>query len=244
MRRLAQIWRHPVKGVGAEPLQGAALAEGRPLPGDRAFAILTGEAEDTGAWQRCTNFARGCYGPGLMAVTARGDGARFTFSHPALDDLSVTLPDEGAALVDWIAPIYPAARPAPRELVTAPDIGMADVDFASISIMGLAALDALSAAAGQPMDKRRFRGNLWVEGLEPFEELDLVGRRLRIGTAELEVVQPIERCRATEANPDTGERDVDTLRVLRETFGHRDFGVAARVIRAGQIAAGDRVEVL
>jgi hypothetical protein len=71
--------------------------------------------------------------------------------------------------------------------------------------------------------------------------MDLVGRTLRVGGAELEVVERIGRCRATEADPDTGERDTETLALLRDRFGHTDFGVIARVVGSGRIALGDEV---
>ncbi|GGE36724.1 MOSC domain-containing protein [Actibacterium pelagium] len=244
MTTLAQIWRHPVKGVGAERLEKVTLAENRPLPFDRAWAILTGEAEDTGAWQRCVNFARGCYGPELMAVTSATDQDRLTFSHPKLPDLSIAPATEGDKLVEWITPIYPPERPAPHTLVNAPAEGMADASFASVSILGMASLDALGERLQAQMDPRRFRGNLWLAGLAPFAELDMVGETVRIGTAELEIRERIERCRATEANPDTGIRDANTLQALRQGWGHVDFGVKAVVTKGGTIQKGDKVEVL
>ena len=244
MTTLAQIWRHPVKGVGAERLDQVTLTENRPLPLDRAWAILTGEAQDTGSWQRCINFARGCNGPELMAVTSATDGDHLTFSHPKLPDLKINPVTEGNKLVDWITPIYPADRPAPHTLVKAPEEGMADASFASVSILGLASLDALGERLQTQMDPRRFRGNLWLSGLSPFAELDMVGQTLRIGTAELEIRERIDRCRATEANPDTGSRDANTLQALRQGWGHIDFGVKAVVTKGGSIHHGDQVEVL
>ncbi|MHC9234648.1 MOSC domain-containing protein [Pseudooceanicola sp. 502str34] len=242
MARLAAIWRHPVKGVGAEPLTRTGLEAARPLPGDRAWAILTGEAQATGDWMPCRNFSRGCYAPRLMAVTADShDDGRITFRHPDQAPITLDPARDGGLLVEWIAPLYSDDRPAPRELVAAPAQGMTDADFPSVALLGRASLEALSAACGTALDERRFRGNLWIEGLEPFAEFDWVGRRLTLGGAELEVVERIGRCRATEANPETGTRDVNTLKALREHFGHTDFGVYARVIRGGEIALGDEV---
>lgn len=239
---LAQIWRHPVKGVGAEALSRTDLTPDRPLPLDRAWAILTGDAQDTGAWQHCRNFARGCYGPGLMAVTCAVSGDLITFHHPDLPDITLNPATDGAQLVNWITPIYAADRPAPRALIAAPaETGMADADFASISIFGTASLRALGDKLGQKLDPRRFRGNLWLDGLAPFEELAWPGATLRIGDAELLVVDPITRCRATEANPETGRRDANTLAALRDGWGHTQFGVAARVVKPGSIALGDKV---
>jgi hypothetical protein len=176
-----------------------------------------------------------------MAVSARMAGDTVHLSHPDRPDLAITPGAEGAAaaLFDWIAPIYPADRRRPAALVRAPEMGMSDASFASVSVLNLASLRALSQKLGQSLDPRRFRGNLWLDGLAPWEEFDLPGKRLRVGDAELEVIEPIGRCRATEANPDTGRRDAATLTALEDGWGHTEFGVYAMVRRGGHLRLGD-----
>ena len=95
------------------------------------------------------------------------------------------------------------------------------------------------ARLGQPLAMERFRGNIWLEGLAPFAEFELVGQTLRIGGATLRVREVITRCKATTANPETGLVDADTLRGLRAGWGHQDFGVYAEVVTGGRVAVGD-----
>jgi hypothetical protein len=54
-------------------------------------------------------------------------------------------------------------------------------------------------------------------------------------------MQVIGRCRATGANPETGQQDADTMAALEGGFGHTDFGIYARVTRGGTVALGDEV---
>lgn len=244
MAEIAQIWRHPIKGIGAEPLDSALLSADRPLPGDRAWAMLTGDARDTGAWQRCNTFARGCNGPQLMAITAKTEGEVIHLDHPTAGPLAVTPATDGQALIDWLTPLWPAERPALSGLIAAPPEGMSDASYACVSILGTASLKALSQACGTALDPRRFRGNIWLDGLTPWQELDWPGQRLQIGDVVFEVVEKIDRCRATETNPETGARDVNTLQVLRKAFGHIDFGVKARVVTGGSIALGQKAVLL
>jgi len=118
---------------------------------------------------------------------------------------------------------------------------MTDAAFPSISLAGLGSLKALSDRIGQPLDVRRFRLNFWVEGLAPWKEFDWVGRDIQIGEVMFRVEERIERCLATTANPDTGERDADILGALSSGWGHKDLGIQLRALGSGQISVGDPV---
>ena len=59
----------------------------------------------------------------------------------------------------------------------------------------------------------------------------------------MRVVSPITRCAATEVNPDTAERDLDTVAALRRHFGHNLMGIYAEVTEGGPIAVGDTLSV-
>ena len=88
-----------------------------------------------------------------------------------------------------------------------------------------------------------------LDGAEPHEEDRWIGHRIAIGEAVLAVTKPDARCAITTQDPDTGERDLDTLRTIIGYRGlregkHADFGVLADVAQPGRIRLGDRVEVL
>lgn len=241
--RLAEIWRHPIKGIGAEALSSCELSPNRPLPLDRAWALLQDGGEAGDGWRSCRNFLRGAKGPSLMAVKARTEEAdgkyQIHLSHPDRPDISIDPEQDGAQLKDWVRPIYPADKPAPAALIKSPPQGMSDANFASISILNLASLRALSQKLGQRLDTRRFRGNLWLDGLAPWEEFDLVGKTLTSGDVALDVVEPIGRCRATEANPETGRSDAKVLATLSNGWGHTQFGVYAQVKTGGTLRLDD-----
>lgn len=244
---LAQIWRHPIKGIGVEALDQVRLSAGLPLPLDRAWAVLEEGHLDQEGWRSCNHFIRGAKGPSLMAVTCQTTDESLILRHPDRPDLTLDLSAFQAAseaLVAWLGPIYPETRAAPAKLVPSPAQGMTDTNFASLSVLGRASLDALSEKLGQALDPRRFRGNFWLDGLAPFEEFSLVGKTIAIGDATLEIVEQITRCRATEVNPLNGIRDAGTLRALQDHWGHTDFGVYARVLTGGDIAIGNKVITL
>ena len=239
MAELASIRRHPLKGIGSEGLQEARLSPDGALEGDRAWALLTEAGADSDAWQPRRCFAQVASGPALAAVTARSDGAKIHLSHPARPDLALDPATDGARLIDWIAPLWD--RAAPLRLVRAPGHGMTDMPDPFVSIGNLASLRALSQRAGRALDPRRFRINLWVDGWAPWAEGDLIGRTLTIGEVPLAIVEPVTRCRATEADPATGTRNADTLGLLDQATGTQDFGLYARVAAPGTVRLGDAV---
>jgi uncharacterized protein YcbX len=91
-----------------------------------------------------------------------------------------------------------------------------------------------------PIDPRRFRANLYVEGLEPEEELRWLGRVIRAGAAELEVVDRCERCKVITMDPDTTEATPELLRLLVERHDER-LGMYCRVVAPGRVSVGDFV---
>lgn len=249
--RLTKIIRHPIKAHGREALASVLLSEGACLPYDRHWAVahdLSKFDPEHPSWTPCSSFQRAARTPAVMAIAAAFDEAsgRLTLTHPALGEITFAPddPDEAARFIAWVAPISPAERFRPVALVKAPGQGMTDSDWPSISINNLASNAAVGAHLGQDLSMFRWRGNLWIDGLEAFAEHALVGKEVRIGEAVLRVEETIGRCRATTVNPETGESDADTLAALRALIGEQTFGVTTRVIRGGRIAAGDQMEIL
>ncbi|MFZ1467773.1 MAG: MOSC domain-containing protein [Paracoccaceae bacterium] len=240
--RLARICRHPIKGHGREDLASVRLSAGECLPFDRHWAVAHQAAKIVPGWNPCANFARGAKAPELMAMTCQLDEATggVTLIHPAQGRLSF-YPDDPADLprfLAWAAPLNPANRAQPRQIVRA-GRGMTDSEFPSVSILSLASLRDLSARMGHDLSMDRWRGNLWIDGAASFAEFNWIGRDITIGGAVLRVQERITRCRATMVNTETGQVDADTLSGLQNAFGHQDFGVYATVILGGDLAVGD-----
>ncbi len=118
------------------------------------------------------------------------------------------------------------------------------------SIISDGSLRELAANAGvDEVDPRRFRMLIDLEGARAHEEDSWIGGTIGIGDAILRVTKPDARCAITTQDPDTGERDLDTLRTIISYRGlrdgkHADFGVLADVERPGRIRVGDAVTVL
>lgn len=244
--RVAALWRHPIKSHGREALQSVTLTAGQTMPWDRRWAV-THEASkaDGSRWVPCANFSRGAKAPGLMAISATSDEAlnTVTLNHPKLGEFTFDPDKQLLGFLDWIRPIMPAERAQSAKIIRVDGVGMTDTDFPSISLLNIASNDALAGQMQTDLAMERWRGNIIMDGFEPWAEKGWVGKTVKLGSAELEVREEITRCLATTANPATGLRDEDTLGALN-ALGHQEFGVYGVVTKTGKVSVGDAIEVI
>ena len=65
--------------------------------------------------------------------------------------------------------------------------------------------------------------------------------QVKVGDTILEVTERIDRCGATNVDPDTAERDLNIPKALMRGYGHIECGVFARVIEGGTVREGDTI---
>ncbi|HEU5477495.1 MAG TPA: MOSC N-terminal beta barrel domain-containing protein [Gaiellaceae bacterium] len=118
----------------------------------------------------------------------------------------------------------------------------------AVTVISHASVERLREEAGVagPIDSRRFRMLFEIDGVEPHEEDEWIGRRVAIGDAVVAPVGDVGRCAVTTKNPDTGETDFDTLGTLAayRREGRTEplpFGVHAAVVQPGRVRVGDAV---
>ncbi|HET6184528.1 MAG TPA: MOSC N-terminal beta barrel domain-containing protein [Acetobacteraceae bacterium] len=249
--RVDYVYRYPVKGLSAEALEWAEVEAGGAIPWDRAFALAQGDAGfDPAAprWLPKSNFM-------CLMKNARIAALR-AFFEPRSGVLTIRSPDgaevranalteEGRRylevfLVDFLGA---EARGAPR-FHYVPGHMFSDQSRKVISLIGLSSLRDFETRVGARRHRRRFRANIWFSGAAPLAELGWVGREIQIGRVRMRVIKRIPRCAATEVNPETAERDAETVQELRLHYGHADFGVYAEVLDGGRFAVGDAMELL
>jgi MOSC domain-containing protein len=123
--------------------------------------------------------------------------------------------------------------------------------LAGATLVSTGSLEALRDAAGKnaPVDGRRFRMTIGIDGVEPHAEDGWIGSRVRAGGATVAVREHVGRCAVTTLDPDRGVRDLDTLGTIAAYRGEVQtreplpFGVWCEVVEPGRVAVGDPVEL-
>lgn len=221
MATVREIWRYPVKSMAGEQMASCQIIE-HGLEGDRRWAFIDGTPNRAGKKLTIRQH------DGLMSYRARLAGAGVEVLSPsgeahALDDTFVRRLEAESA----------------RSL-TLREMAGANFDDAHVLIVNLATVKTFSAASGRHVDHRRFRANLYIDGLPPEEEISWIGRRIRAGEAELEVTGRCERCVVITHDPDTAQTSPELLRLLTERH-ETCMGVYCAVVRPGRVACSDFV---
>jgi uncharacterized protein len=229
-----------------------AVEAGRPLGGDRVYAVENGPSGfDPAAPQHQPKikFLMLMRNEALARLTTRYDDATATLTiaeggrEAARGDLS--RPEGRLAIEAFFRRFMPAElRGAPKVLAAPDGHRFTDSSRGFVSLISLASVQAVEEMAGAPVDPLRFRGNIHVEGLAPWAEFDLVGKVLEGPSGlRLKVTKRIKRCEATNVDPATGLRDLAIPRLLMSRLGHMDCGVYAEVVQGGSVAEYDRLTV-
>jgi uncharacterized protein len=250
------LFRYPVKGLSAQPLDRAELRPGTGIPNDREFAFARpGGRYRPGSREGLPKqefFALVSdhrlagldthLDPETDVLTARVAG------HDVLEaDLSTEDGRDDAVrfftrVLDLPARVTPVlAREAGRRFTDAAAAG--DGPMSWVSLVNLASVRDLEARTGTVVDPTRFRANVLVDGLPAWSELDAIGQELDVGGVRVRAVRRTRRCAATEVDPATGRRDLPVVAMINRTYGHQFMGIYLEVLTAGVLEKGSEVVV-
>jgi uncharacterized protein YcbX len=244
--RVAALYRYPVKGLTQEALEAVDLTPERGFPDDRRFAVALGTTaydQTEPVWMPKSAFFQLARHERLALLESRYDSPSETLtlsrSGKPVARGKATDPAGRAVIGEFLSAFLAGEGQGRPRLVEGPEIGLADCGESLVSIIGEASIADLARVAGKPVERLRFRANIYVGGTRPWEEFGWMDREIRIGSARLKVIDRIGRCAATNVDPATAERDMNLPQALQRAFGHTDMGVYAKVIEGGRIATGD-----
>lgn len=261
MPQVVALYRYPVKGFTPEECDTLiVLAEGR-IAGDRVLGVRFADTQAADEdWSRKTGMVALINTPGLARLRVRFDEKAFRL-HISLG--TSVLVDEllspegrrriGEVLAGYVLKLDENPLTGHPERLPLRVIGDGytpryhDEEAGRVTLHGRGSLQALQAILGNEVNELRFRSNIAIDGLAAWQEQSWVGRKIRIGAIQFDVVKPKTRCLATHANPITGERDLPILTTLTQKMGQETptFAVAMLPSGAGgRIRVGDRVSLV
>jgi uncharacterized protein YcbX len=264
-----ELWTYPVKGcqgVAAQEIQISKLG----IPGDRSFVVWRdGELVDQKETPRIASIAAhfdADAGTLTLAHAEHGEHRHRVRAEGEPRDAKwvldrFTTVDQGDEVAAWLTAVlgmdvrlvapgdpWKINFPIPQMKLLHDEEKRSFFAASPVSLANVASLDDLNARLEAPVPMDRFRMNVVVEGMGPYEEDEV--ESLSNDEVGLLQVTSAERCVIVATDQQTGEREKsDLLKKMRkkpkeETFGSgRIFGSYMQVSKAGTLRVGDRLRV-
>ena len=255
--KVDSLWRYPVKSMRGEELD-EAFASYSGIYGDRVFGFRS-SANHKGfpyftarEQRRLLQYRPRFRYPDKAAHPINLIEADSRDANPLLADLAelvvdVETPNGQKLAIDDPALIEMLRTDVDQKhQVTLMQSQRAMTDCRPVSIFSLQSAQQLADETGTPVDKRRFRANVYVDlkSANGFSENELVGRSVRIGSkVAITILERDPRCVIITLDPDTGEK---TPAILKKVAQAHDgmAGVYGAVLLEGMLHKGDIVELL
>jgi MOSC domain-containing protein len=255
--KVESLWRYPVKSMRGEELE-EAFAGYPGMYGDRVFAFKS-SASPAGfpyftarEQQRLLRYRphfrytdKAARPVNLIEADSKGAG-------PLSADISelivdVETPDGKTLVIDSpdLMKMLKTGVDGNHEL-TLMRSQRPMTDCRPLSIFSLQSARQLSEETGTPVDKRRFRANIYIDLISDrgFSENELVGRSLKIGDkVVVRVLERDSRCAMITFDPDTSERTPAILKKVAQAH-EGTAGVYGAVIVEGLLHKGDFIEIV
>ena len=113
----------------------------------------------------------------------------------------------------------------------------------SISLINLNSIKDFENLSNQQVEHERFRGNIYVEDLDKWEERKLVGKVLSINDLKFKVIKEIPRCSATNIKPKTSDINLNIPLNLKKIYNHINLGIYLDPLNDGKINKGDLIKI-
>lgn len=227
---MVEIRRYPVKAMGGESLESVDV-DSRGLSWDRWFAVVDAE---------------GRFATGKSSRRFRRFDEIFEYAAAVVADEVVVSRGSGSGSGSWplgveldqVLSVHLGA-----DVTVRPEREVSHQDDGQVSLVGTASLAWCRDHLGVDADRRRIRPNLVVETTEPFVEETWGGSTIRVGGAELRILERIERCRMIDIAQEGLGPEGGWLKGLGRT---RDLslGMYAEVVQPGRVTVGDPVGLL
>jgi len=255
--KVDSLWRYPVKSMRGEELD-EAFAGFSGVYGDRVFAFRSSASPEGFPYftarqqQKLLQYRPRFRYPDKAArpinlTEAEKMGANPLSADPSELVVDVQTPDGKALAIDDPGLIEMLQGDVDQKhQLTLMRSERAMTDCRPFSMFSLQSARQLAEETGTPMDKRRFRANVYVDltSAQGFAENEFVGRSLRIGPkVVVAILERDARCMMITLDPDTGEKSPVILKKVAQAHDGM-AGVYGAVMVEGMLHKGDSVEVL
>jgi len=116
------------------------------------------------------------------------------------------------------------------------------VDFVnSVSLLNIQSINDFQKKVDKKIETSIFRGNICIDGIEPWQEREWIGKIIKINGVSFKVEKNIPRCVAINLKPKSDDNSFNLLQLLKKNYNHFDMGVYLTALDNGEISIGNSV---
>jgi uncharacterized protein YcbX len=116
------------------------------------------------------------------------------------------------------------------------------VDFInSVSLINIQSVNDFQKKINEKIEISRFRGNICIDGIKPWEEREWIGKTIKINNISFKVEKNIPRCVAINLKPKTDDNSLNLLQSLKKTYDHFEMGIYLTALSDGEIRIGNKL---
>ena len=119
------------------------------------------------------------------------------------------------------------------------------VDFInSVSLLNIQSINDFQKKINKKVEISRFRGNICIDGIKPWEEREWIGKIIKINNVSFKVEKNIPRCVAINLKPTKDDNSLNLLQSLKNIYNHFELGIYLTPLDDGKINLGDKLEII
>ena len=250
----------PVKSISFQSIKSCEIRKNIGIVGDRIFAFSKGLdlnqaqlfekklEERRGKWNKILTLKNS---PSLNKYNFLFDKDKLTLTQNNNEILTINIDETGEyeLLSNKILELENSLQ-KPIYLMKNKDIPFFDTSISnktilnhSISLINTKSVEDFQNKTNQEIETQRFRGNIFVDGVDAWEERNWIGKIIKINDISFKVEKNIPRCVAINLKPNTDDNSLNLLQSLKKTYNHFDMGVYLTALDDGPINIGDNISL-
>ena len=250
----------PVKSVSFQTIKSCEIRKNIGIVGDRIFAFSKGldlnqaqlfekkPEERRGKWNKILTLKNS---PSLNKYNFIFDNNRLTLTQNNNEILTISSEerDEHELLSNKILELENSLQ-KPIFLMKNENVPFFDTSISnktllnhSISLINNKSIEDFKNKTNQTIESQRFRGNIYIDGIEPWEERGWIGKIIKINNISFKIEKDIPRCVAINLKPNSDNNSLNLLQLLKKTYNHFDMGVYMTALDDGLINVGDNISL-
>ena len=250
----------PVKSVSFQSVENCKIKKNIGIVGDRIFAFAKdldleqaklfekSPAERKGKWNKVLTLKNS---PVLNKYNFIFKNEKLTFIFKDKEILSIDINQlsERETLSNKISELESSLK-QPITLMKNDDFPFFDtsiskkVDFVnSISLLNIQSINDFQMKINKKIETSIFRGNICIDGLEPWKEREWIGKTIKINNISFKVQKNIPRCVAINLKPQTDDNSFNLLQSLKKIYNHFDMGIYLTALDDGEINIKDTINI-